>query len=73
MEIQLSDSEKLSLLGEDVKKDDILFAIRREDIQAEAISKMGRLLKDDEVEEVTERLENCLGENMALIYNVVLQ
>jgi len=50
-------TDKIDLLQSDENRTDIIWALRREDIQAEAIERFGRLLNDDEINEVSKKLE----------------
>jgi hypothetical protein len=71
-ENNLTNEQKLILLNKDaLYSQDIIFLIKREDIQTEAIDRLGRLLSDDEIICMKKSLEWAIGENMQIMYNTI--
>jgi hypothetical protein len=67
---QLSESEKMQLLQTDsINANEIIFSIKRQDIQAETINKLGRLLTNMEIAKIADYFEWGIGESIETIYN----
>jgi hypothetical protein len=66
-----TDEQKINLLNS--VSDDVLYAISKKDVQAEAIDRFGRLLTDDEINEVQKKLSWGIGESMNTLYASVLK
>ena len=67
---QIYDFEKTQMLQIDsANADEIIFSIRRQDVQAEAICKLGRLLTDMEIAKISDYFEWGIGENIEIIYD----
>ena len=65
----ISDEQKILLLANDTKCNDIVYAIQREDIQIESINRLHRILNDNEVEQVKELIDWGINESINNIYN----
>lgn len=65
----LNDEQKILLLANDTKCNDIVYAIQREDIQIESINRLHRILNDNEVEQVKELIDWGINESINNIYN----
>jgi hypothetical protein len=67
---KISDSEKIQLLQTDsANADEIIFAIRRQDVQSEAINKLERLLTDMEISKIADCFEWGIGESLEIVYD----
>jgi hypothetical protein len=71
MKEKLTDEQKSLLLLNDTKCNDIVYAIRREDIQYEAINRFEKLLNDDEIEHITEKLKEGMDTNILFLYDAI--
>ena len=56
---------------ETLQANETLFAITREDLQNEAIEKMGRQLTDEEILVAKKSLEWAIGESIGIVYNTI--
>ncbi len=54
-----------------INEEDLLFYITKEDVQYEALEKIGRKLTEDELEFAKEGLEWGILESIWIIYNTV--
>lgn len=53
------------------KKDDIIYGITREDLQCEALEKMGRELTEEEIHIAKKGLDSGIGSSLDIVYETI--
>ncbi len=56
---------------ETLQANNIIFAITKEDLQYEAIEKIGRELTDEEILTAKKAIEWGIGESIGIVYNTI--
>jgi len=54
-----------------IERGEIMYCITKEDVQYEALEKMGRALTEDELIATKKQLEFGIGESISFIYNAI--